>query len=135
MSKIRVWEFVPLKSIGPVIFGMSREKVRRILGNYEEFRKSRFSRNTTDDFSFCHVYYDTANQVNAVEFFGNEIEILFDGLKIFPADVSVFKDSDKDYEFFSDEEGYYTSCIISVGIYAPYGDIESILFGKEAYYK
>ena len=135
MSKIRVWKFVPLKSIGPVIFGMPREDVRRILGSYEEFRKSRFSRKTTDDFAFCHVYYNLDNQVEAVEIFGIDTEIFFDGIRIFPANVSILKDGSKDYGFISDEDNYYISCSISVGIYAPHGRIESILFGSEGYYK
>jgi len=49
---------IPLKSVNGIKFGMKREEVRKLLGEYEEFKKSVLSTNTTDDFGYCHVYYN-----------------------------------------------------------------------------
>ena len=48
----------PLESVGDVKFGMTREEVRSILGDAEEFKKDPDDDITTDDFGFCHVFYD-----------------------------------------------------------------------------
>ena len=53
---------VPLQEVNGVKFGMHRNEVRAILGEAREFKKSKFSKNTTDDFGYCHVFYDTDNQ-------------------------------------------------------------------------
>ncbi len=65
MERINVF---PLKGFeglefGDVEFGMDRETVRSRLGKYTEFKKSEDSENTTDDFGFCHVYYDSENRL------------------------------------------------------------------------
>ena len=65
----------PFKRVGHVVFGAEREIVRREMGTYKEFRKSRFSKNTTDAFGGCHVYYDQENHVEAVELFRGETPI------------------------------------------------------------
>lgn len=47
---------IPLESVGDVKFGMTREEVRSILGDAEEFKKDPDDDITTDDFGFCHVF-------------------------------------------------------------------------------
>ena len=46
-----------LKSVGNIKFGESREEVRKEYGDFKEFKKSKYSKNTTDDFKSFHVYY------------------------------------------------------------------------------
>ena len=57
--------------VGPIRFGMTRSEARRLLGEYEEFRKSSDSKATTDAFDEVglHVYYreDGIDEVDAVE--------------------------------------------------------------------
>lgn len=55
--------------VGCVSAGMDRSEVRRLLGKFEEFRKSPDSINTTDDFAdaAAHVYYDNHDHVVGVE--------------------------------------------------------------------
>ena len=40
----------PLKKVDKIEFGMERDAVRKLYGEYEEFKKSEYSENTTDDF-------------------------------------------------------------------------------------
>lgn len=121
---------VPLSQIGKIKIGMCRDEVRRILGEAREFKKSKFSRNTTDDFGWCHVFYDNDNKCEAVEIF--DAKVFVGKICVFPAKkseiISVFSD------LTSDDYGY-TSVKYSVGIAAPDGNPESILFGAKGYYK
>ncbi len=131
---MNIWIVEPVIRVGEINFGMARTEVRKILGEYKEFKKSKYSKNTTDDFSTCHVFYDGDNKCEAVEIFDG-IEVRIGGSIIFPGD---FKDGienlrliDKDLKIEKD------GCISkdkSIGIYAPEDKMESILLGNVGYY-
>ena len=114
------FDAVPTTGVNEVKFGMNREEVRRLLGSATESYKFDDDVNTTDDFGFCHVFYDDNNECEAIEIF-DEAEVYVNELLIFPTD------------FEQDDEGLI-SISKSIGIYAPDGDMESILFAKEDYY-
>lgn len=114
-----------------VKFGMERSKVRELLGEPAgEFKKSKFSKTTTDDYSAYHIFYDKDNKVEAVEFF-EEVEIRVDDNIIFPTSVDALKKLN--YNFTSDGDGLI-SVEYSIGVYAPGGKPESILFAVKDYY-
>jgi transcriptional accessory protein Tex/SPT6 len=128
------WTIEPTKKIGKIIFGMEKKEIRDIFSEYKEFKKTKYSKNTTDDFGLFHVYYNKENKCEAVEIF-EDVEIFIDNNKIFPGTIlnaiNILKKRDTNIEIETD------SCIsveLSIGIYAPNGQIESILFGKEGYY-
>ncbi len=125
------WEFKPTKSVGNISFGMSRDDVHKVIGNdFKEFKKSRFSKNSTDDYGKFHVFYTQDNYVEAVEFF-EEIEIYMDENKLFPADIPIIEDIIGTME---EESGSYIQKRKSVGVYAPDGKVESILLGAKGYF-
>ena len=121
---------VPTVKVGEVEFGMSREEVRTLLGKATEFYKFEDDSNTTDDFGFCHVFYDQDNKCEAIEIF-SEAEVFCNGTLIFPTDFITAQKAISDLE--EDDEGLI-SYSQSIGIYAPDGEMESILFGKTGYY-
>lgn len=123
-------DVVPTRKVGEVEFGMSREEVRALLGDATEFYKFEDDSNTTDDFGFCHVFYDQDNTCEAIEIF-SEAEVFCNDALIFPTDFIAAKKAIPDFE--EDDEGLI-SYSQSMGIYAPDGDMESILFGKTGYY-
>lgn len=121
----------PLKKVDKIEFGMERDAVRKLYGEYEEFKKSEYSENTTDDFGNFHVYYDENNKCEAVEIF-DDVEVTVNGEIIFPVKI---EEAEKiESSFVRDEEGLI-SIEKSIGIYAPDEDMESILFGKKGYYE
>ena len=124
------FDAVPTVSVNGVAFGMSREKVRSLLGTAAEFYKGKDAVNTTDNFKFCHVAYDENNKCEAIEIF-DESEVYVNGSLIFPTDFETAKNVIEDLE--EDDDGLI-SISKSIGIYAPCGDMESIVFGKEGYY-
>jgi hypothetical protein len=123
------FNITPNVGVNGVLFGAERNKVRSVLGAYSEFKKSPFSKNTADDFGQCHVFYDSENRFQAIEFFGGEVYI--GDKKIFPATIDQAKNIIPDLT--SDDSGFL-SVSQSAGIYAPAEKIESILFGKDGYY-
>ncbi len=120
---------IPLKEVNGVKFGMNRAEVRQILGEAKEFKKSKYSVNTTDDFGFCHVFYDENDKCEAIEIF--DAEVVVDNILVFPSNIENAKKMFKDLEKKDDS---YISVKSSVGIYAPNNNVESILFGAEGYY-
>lgn len=122
----------PLKCVGGIELGVSRSAVREASGiPRKEFKKTPLSTNTTDDFGAFHVYYDDDDCCEAVEFF-DDVEVEVAGNVVFPVTPeeaqrvipSLVPDGDG---LISIEE--------SIGIYAPDGTMESILFGVKGYYE
>lgn len=122
----------PLKGIDGILFGIDRGEVRKYFGNnFEEFKKSKFSKNTTDDYGYCHIFYDEDNKFEAIEFF-DEVTIIIDDIIVFPNRIEVIKKVSDDFE--KDEESYISK-EKSIGIYAPNDRMESILLGIKGYYR
>lgn len=128
MKKIRA---IPLVGVGAVEFGMKRTEVRSIFGKATEFKKSKFSKTTTDDFGFCHVFYNTKDECEAIEIF-NDVEVEIDGIVVFPTNIERLSAICAD--LMKDDSGYI-SVGCSIGIYAPDGAMESILFATRGYYE
>ena len=126
-----IFNIVPNKSVGEIDFGMERVEIRGVLKGFrEEFKKSALSKNTTDDFGYCHVFYDISNKCNAIEFF-DDVKLIYDSKNIFELTVNELK------EIFPDmieEYGSYISKKYSIGIYVEENKIESVLIGCEGYY-
>ncbi|MGL5981494.1 MAG: hypothetical protein ACRCZY_11605 [Phocaeicola sp.] len=74
-------KFTPYESLGKIKFGENRDSVRNNYPNFKEFKKNRYSKNTTDDYTDFHVFYNTENKVEAVEVFNN-VEVDFKGENI-----------------------------------------------------
>lgn len=128
------FEICLAKSVNGIPFGSARTKVRDALGNnFEEFKKSKYSKNTTDDFGTCHVFYSSNDTMDAIEIFPevtvyvNSTEISFE----YPALIKWVRNLDPEAE--EDSDGI-VSKKFSIGVYAPYQQVESILFGKQEYY-
>lgn len=121
---------VPLKEVAGIKFGMKRIEVRKALGEANEFKKTKFSKTLTDDFGFCHIFYNSDDECEAIELF-KEVQVIIDGRLVFPTTLHEAK---KILGELMEEDGNYISEKASVGIYAPGGSMESILFGAAGYY-
>lgn len=126
------WKFKPLESVGAIKFGMKRDDVHKL---FEEkctvFRKSKFSKNTTDDYGKFHVFYTADDMVEAVEIFEG-IEITMDGDVIFPIKTS---EIEKNIQGIVKEDGSYIHIEKSIGIGTDSINAESILVGVKGYYE
>lgn len=122
---------VLLKEVAGIKFGMKRSEVRKVLGEANEFKKSKFSKTLTDDFGFCHVFYNSDDECEAIELF-KETQVVIDGRLVFPTTLDEAK---KILGELVEDTGSYISEKDSVGIYAPGGSMESILFGVAGYYE
>lgn len=127
---MNILKAIPLSEVNGVRFGMKRNEVRNIFGEAKEFKKSKFSKTTTDDFGFCHVFYNLNDECEAIEIF-DESEVQINGKTIFPKGVDILKSMLTDLE--EDENGFISKSQ-SIGIYDPNDKMESILFGCAGYY-
>lgn len=121
----------PLVQVGSIPFGSSRILVRNAFGKYHEQKKSVLSKNTMDDFGFCHVFYDERNKCEAFEFFP-EIEIEIDNKVIFPGNIDSIVGM---LGGFATEDSIYINSEKSIGISVKDGIMESILFARKGYYR
>ncbi|QAA31082.1 hypothetical protein [Clostridium manihotivorum] len=132
----------PYDSIGMISLGMSRESVREIFDNkFREFRKNQFSENTTDDFMYCHVYYDTNNICEAVELF-EPAEVSFNEFEILGVSYNLVEEFFRKLDNSIDiNDAGFTSYKYGIGIFAPYAidepeePVESVIVFKQGYYE
>lgn len=121
---------IPKKRVGHIEFGVSREEVCAAVGlPCETFMKSLFDDVPTDDFGAFHVYYDAQDRCEAVEVFP-EFEVEVNGRLIFPTSLD---EAMKALPSLKRDDDGLISVEDSVGVYAPYGAMESILFGIKGY--
>lgn len=128
-------DFLPYKGAGHIKLDLAREETRKTLGAFKEFKKTKFSKNTTDDFSFCHVFYSAQNKIDAVEFF-DETEFLFKGKNLFSLSFSELKSFLKNNTIdFQEDDSGLRSDDIGLSVYSPdKGKIETIFIYKRGYY-
>jgi hypothetical protein len=120
-----------LESIGCIKFGMDRDEVHRLLGaECVEFKKNKFSKNTSDDYKKFHIFYTPDNKVDALEFF-DDVEIIMEGKVIFPIHSA---EIEKLIPHIEKEGNYYTQAGKSIGIEVNSGKAESILVGAKGYF-
>lgn len=132
MDKI---EIEPYERVGNIKFGSERETVRKDNGNFKEFRKSRFSKNSTDDFASFHVFYSEDDRVEAVEFF-RESNLYFHDIQLFSQSYSDLKArlNALDSNITEDESGIIYKTL-GFSVYSPDGEqVESILVFGKGYY-
>lgn len=77
-----VYSLVPGQGVNNVCFNEPRETVRQKLGGYKEFKKSRFSKNTSDMFSSLCVFYTDDNKAREIEFY-HGTQLMFRGKDLF----------------------------------------------------
>lgn len=89
-----LYSILPYEGIGDLKLNTDRSDVRNFFGNkYSEFKKAKTSENTTDDFGFCHAYYDNEDKLEAVEFFNDEnIDIIYNDESLFKISYSRLKE-------------------------------------------
>ena len=129
------FELVPTVKCGDIIFLTERSNVRLLLGKYNTFKKSESSENSTDDFGFCHAYYNTYDQLIAIEFFP-EADLRFNEKKLFMLSVKELASLLKTFDeaIVIDEYSIFSKAL---GICAEIDecDIKSILVCTADYYE
>jgi len=127
------YEIKSYQGIGNINFGEDRSEIRNKLGLYKEFKKSKFSKNTTDDFRIFHVFYSAENKVNAVEFFP-ESNLKFCNISLFANSYKEIINQIEDSNIEEDETGIIFKTL-GFSLFSPNKDkIESILVFEKGYY-
>lgn len=116
----------PLKTVNGVHFGDTRASVRKEFGKYKEFKKTKNSSNSSDDFGWCHAFYDANGKLEAVELFTAECRIVVGSTQI---DTSSLATAKKGLGITDS-----TDKNRSIGISESNGKVAALLFGKRDYY-
>lgn len=122
---------IPAKSVNGIEFGSRQADVETSFGRATStFKKTKWSKGKTADYGSFHIYYDAADQLEAIEIFGGTIELPSTAIKIPATTDEVLKAlpslKSNEYGFTSESE--------SIGAYAEDDRVISILFGKPDYY-
>lgn len=126
------WEVKPLESVGKIKFGMARDDVHKVFGEKcTEFKKTKYSRNTTDNYGKFHVFYTPDNKVDAVEIFEG-IEVVLDNCVIFPIEK---REIEILLQGLIKEGNSFVHTGKSIGIETDGTKAESILIGSKGYYE
>lgn len=128
------FELLPTVKCGELDFLTDRANVRLLLGKYDTFIKSKSSENSTDDFGFCHAYYNTSNQLIAIEIFP-EADLRFNEEKLFSLTVKELENQLKSYDdaVVIDEYSIFSKTL-GICVEIDEGDIKSILVCTADYY-
>jgi hypothetical protein len=124
------FELIPLKSVGDLIIGMSRQEIRATMGEKPfAFYKTKQSERLTDGFcDLCvQVFYDRADQAEFIEL-SRDSKIVAElyGIPIFdtPA-IKLLEQLGDEADFKTDSEVDPTNVIfpdLSMSLWRPYGD-------------
>lgn len=124
--------FIPYESIGSIKIGSSRQVVRNDNPDYREFKKNRFSKNSTDDYGVYHVFYTTSNCVEAVEVFKG-VDIVLNSMVISSLSLNELISHLSDSRMTKDSDGVnFPSYGLSVSVQR--GIIESYLCYMRGYW-
>ena len=122
------------ESVNGVAFGTDRTVVRHAFGNdYAEFKKSSSSKNTTDDYGCFQLFYSAENALEAIEICTDTL-VIVNGKELTlkcPEIIEWIQSVDPAAEKESDG---IISKKMSIGLYAPCNEFETLLFGKKDYY-
>lgn len=123
------------KSFSGICFGADRQATRDNLEmDFREFKKNKFSKNTTDAYDGFHIFYSANNTFEAVEVFPSTV-IVVSGAVI-PWDYDIIKawilKIDSTAKITEDE---ITSVKCGLSLYAPNFEIESITFAQPQYFE
>lgn len=127
---MKVIKAVPLKSVGDIKFGMSRDTVRSVMGKGKEYKKNLFSKSKTDSFGPIHVFYNENDKCEAIEIY-SDIKVMIGSTPVFPCDANkvtqISNNLEEDGNGFIDKEK-------SIGITISDNKTKSILFAVKGYY-
>ncbi len=125
---------IPLVGTDSIKIGMPREELRR---EYSDLYERTIKRGEEFDYYTWFSAIVENDVICAVEFF--EPEVYFDGVQLIGLDFEACKrlflryDEDLRFEKHVTVAGF-CSTKLKIGIYAPYGVVESVLVGKSGYY-
>lgn len=128
---------MPLNNVNNIKYGINRNELWNKVGKpLKSFRKTNLSKVDTDDYKNFHVYYDSNYNFEAIEIFGDDIDIYFNNVKLpkkYSEILNYFKNI---YDDIEEDENGFVSKKGSIGVYVENDDdkIDSILFGCKDYY-
>ncbi len=132
---IKELNVIPYKSVGNLIFGMSRTEVRNIMGEYKEISKNPFSDNSADKFyeNSINCYYDKYDKLSGVVI-TNNFTVFLNGEIILPISEEKFNKMFKDAVLNYDGESMTWVKSLGITSYNYEGEVSSLTIGTNDFY-
>jgi hypothetical protein len=137
------FEIIPYKSVGDILFGQSREKIRELLNQqYTEFYRSEFSKIPTDSFndSGLLISYDENFNCEAIEMTLTANPVFLDRALLKESYSALLKWLLRLEANLEEDDAGFTSHKFGFGVYAPNkedepdGCCEGVIAFKKGYY-
>lgn len=123
-------EFTPYNKVGNIAFNEKRSLVRTDYPNFREFKKAPISKNTTDAYPGFHVFYDSHNEVEAVELFRGE-SLVLNGVNLFSLSKAEFINK---FPGCVDEDGSLNCAKEGFMVSFAHGEVDGILVYRKGYW-
>ncbi len=124
---------IPLVGTDQLKIGSTRDAVRN---EYSELygRSIKRGSNEIDDYGWFHAHFEN-DRLYAVEFF-EPCEIYFEDVQLIGMEFEACKNLflQKDNGLRLEDNVGFSSAKLQIGVYAPYGAIETVLVAKSGYY-
>lgn len=132
---IKELNVIPYKSVGNLIFGMSRTEVRNIMGEQKEIPKNPFSDNSADKFyeNSINCYYDKYDKLSGVVI-TNNFTVFLNGEIILPISEEKFNKMFKDAVLNYDGESMTWVKSLGITSYNYEGEVSSLTIGTNDFY-
>lgn len=123
-------EFTPYNKVGNIAFNEKRSLVRTDYPNFREFKKTPISKNTTDAYPGFHVFYDSHNEVEAVELFRGE-SLVLNRVNLFSLSKAEFINK---FPGCVDEDGSLNCAKEGFMVSFAHGEVDGILVYRKCYW-
>jgi len=124
----------PLVGTEQIKIGDDRGDIKKLLSELYKgtFRREDFE---VDDYRLFHIFFDN-EKVCAIEFF-EPSEVYYKGIQLIGMNQVKCKEilMEDDPELECEGEVAFYSKALQIGVYAPYGEVESVLVAKSGYYR
>jgi len=124
-----------MESVNEIKFGMTRDEIHSLWGETEGFYKGEADI-LTDDYGFCHIYYDSNDLFEAIDIAAEYVDVYYENT-ILPekySDIlSFFRNM---YDDIEEHGNGFISKKGSIGVYIENDEdiVDAIVFGKKGCY-
>lgn len=131
-----IFKIIPLKGTDKMKLNLTSNAVQQLFS--KEYIRSFIKSRTvpTDKFSFGHVFYDNNGLSKAIEFY-EPSKVLFNDIQLIDQDYRLVENlfCKLDSKLIYEDKIGFISKKYQIGVYSPYKKVESILVGRDGYYK
>ena len=125
----------PMEGVNEIKFGMTRDEIHSLWGETEGFYKGDQDI-LTDDYRFCHIYYDSNDLFEAIDIAAEYVDVYYENTILSSKYSDILRFFENIYDDIEEHGDGFISKKGSIGVYIENDEdiVDAILFGKKGYY-